>query len=814
MKKFTFLLSLLGLSASSAFAGVFVPSTDSEMHVYAIKNANQTQYYCSVNGNNIGSTSNKSSVAYFKVEKGESANQYYLYCLNNNKYVTFTETTNSETGVKTYSNITFTNSKTDAKQWKIKQESGQTERYDIFPNTVTDETSGSSWNWVGGVGHNLGFYGAGDGNSSWTFEEGLQNVTFNYTWNGKDVVSTAKNVTALIGADKSVAPATGIDYTNVGSMSPATIDASTTEYTITIGEDLPFTKSTSFDNATWYVMDIHGNHSELPSGQQYVWTYNTDNNIKFPRTDLRTATYSDNMLWCFVGDVQNGFKIYNKAAGKSLTVRKATDGETPASMSDQDDRNVFKLHHSTQAGLTENGFCFKIDGDTYYLNAPGKDDNKTLSGWYQADGGSTSRVFVPGSAIIDDALTSYRKLYTKAEGALTNAVGANSYLETGNNYNNFVTSYDAIQNNTATVEQINALINAKKGINTAAASETTIEAGKNYRLYNAKDKKYLYIKLYNGGKAQFTNKNVMSTKADKGSSVLSVVTFEKDGETGRFRMMMGGKTLGKRVENDFPILLEDATSENKGSYRVDHVGTTFRFYDQTSNVSNRSYLHCNNQNDGNDSNLCGWDAPLTGINPSLWHVVPATTAEIDMNTVGDKSYATAYLPYAISNVEGAEVYTGTLNTTNDALDMAQIEGGIPANNGVVLVGAANAKATLTLGESTAKITSNSLVGTNLYIPFTTEAPRGNYLVFGKNEGTVGFYVPSAKVPSIPANKAYLNKSASSSIVMNFGGNTTGVNTVVLGENGVNAPVFDLSGRRVVAPVKGGVYIQNGKKFIK
>lgn len=29
----------------------------------------------------------------------------------------------------------------------------------------------------------------------------------------------------------------------------------------------------------------------------------------------------------------------------------------------------------------------------------------------------------------------------------------------------------------------------------------------------------------------------------------------------------------------------------------------------------------------------------------------------------------------------------------------------------------------------------------------------------------------------------------------------------------DAPVFDLSGRRVVKVVKGGLYIQNGKKFI-
>jgi hypothetical protein len=30
---------------------------------------------------------------------------------------------------------------------------------------------------------------------------------------------------------------------------------------------------------------------------------------------------------------------------------------------------------------------------------------------------------------------------------------------------------------------------------------------------------------------------------------------------------------------------------------------------------------------------------------------------------------------------------------------------------------------------------------------------------------------------------------------------------------VNAPIYDLSGRRVMNAVKGGIYIQNGKKFI-
>lgn len=211
----------------------------------------------------------------------------------------------------------------------------------------------------------------------------------------------------------------------------------------------------------------------------------------------------------------------------------------------------------------------------------------------------------------------------------------------------------------------------------------------------------------------------------------------------------------------------------------------------------------------NANYINGWDTN------SEWKIFEVNYVEVPMNLVGEQKVATTCLPFNASNVEGAEVYTGNLNDAKDVLNMTKLEGGIPANQGVVLVGSAE-KATITIGATTATIGENDLRGTIANIAFTDDAPRANYLVFGKNGETAGFYAPSASVANIPANKAYLNASALSTpaIALNFNGTTTGVNTVVLGENGVNAPVFDLSGRRVAAPVKGGVYIQNGKKFIK
>lgn len=252
-----------------------------------------------------------------------------------------------------------------------------------------------------------------------------------------------------------------------------------------------------------------------------------------------------------------------------------------------------------------------------------------------------------------------------------------------------------------------------------------------------------------------------------------------------------------------------ALGANESNYEVRNVEAgVFKLYN---NNDPKNGWPAQVEIDANNTNyLNGWDG-----NNAKWKIFEVNYVEVPMNLVGEQKVATTCLPFDASNVEGAEVYTGKLNDAKDALNMTKLEGGIPANQGVVLVGTAD-KATITIGATTATIGENDLRGTIANIAFTDDAPRTNYLVFGKNGETAGFYAPSASVASIPANKAYLETSALSNaaIALNFNGITTGVNTVVLGENGVNAPVFDLSGRRVVAPVKGGVYIQNGKKFIK
>lgn len=186
-----------------------------------------------------------------------------------------------------------------------------------------------------------------------------------------------------------------------------------------------------------------------------------------------------------------------------------------------------------------------------------------------------------------------------------------------------------------------------------------------------------------------------------------------------------------------------------------------------------------------------------------WYLIEATDIEVALNNAGTKSYATTYLPFSVSAAEGAELYTGELN--GNVMNLTKSHTGVAAEQGIVLVGESSAtKAVLTIGEGTA--TGKGLVGT--LTPKTVEA--SSVLTLGKSGSEVGFFAFTGT--QIGANKAYVEKTAGASAVMINFGEVTGIENAVAPET-ANAPLYDLSGRRVVKAVKGGLYIQNGKKFI-
>lgn len=604
----------------------------------------------------------------------------------------------------------------------------------------------------------------------------VKNITYHYKVDGVEVATK----TAQVVYPEDQVPDLGI------LTKTAVTKIDDTNYEVTCTSNIPFTAAESYDAATakWYVIDMRN------TSGNWLWKGNADGSIVVDRTvgKTTTPTLSENYQWTFVGNITNGYKLYNKATNKAA----AFSGDALA-LSETGD--LFKIAAST-ASNKANGFClYKTEGA--YLNEQG---NGVIKTYNQTEEGSTMHVQEPKSYPL-----AYAQTYANYsdEGAPEGAIGANSYLSVAENLNAFNAAYAAASAEEATAEQIKTL--EEQNAKVAAGNASTMEVGKYYRLYNKRHHKYACL---NDNPAQVTSK-LSGTDNSKGASS---VFYIENAEAGRYRIKVENLTLGKaKLINNNPnngganIELGDDNYGSKGSYVISHVGKTFLFFDQATG-SDYSYIHAGDSG----TRMVGWNAAAPA---SQWYVIPATDVEIDMTAQGDKTYASAYLPFAVSNVAGATAYTGALNTEKTAIDMTATTS-VPANTGFVLVGTAE-KATLTIGKATAIAGEDALTGTNTGIAFADATPKANYLVFGVNADKVGFYTPG-NVTAIPANKAYINASAitGSAIALNFGNTVTGINAATINNGENNAPIYDLSGRRVWAPVKGGLYIQNGKKLVK
>lgn len=190
---------------------------------------------------------------------------------------------------------------------------------------------------------------------------------------------------------------------------------------------------------------------------------------------------------------------------------------------------------------------------------------------------------------------------------------------------------------------------------------------------------------------------------------------------------------------------------------------------------------------------------------------------ITFNTVSDvegvSNLATFSAPFATVIPEGVKAYYVS-TADNTKATMKAVEGeAIPANEGVLLTSESAEAVTMVpaTDEALATIENNKL-GNSAGADKTIAEGDNAYILANGANGTA-FY--KGKIGStLKANKAYLTLDVvgGEAISMNFGGNVTGINQIVNAEQN-NAPVYDLTGRRVVRTVKGGLYIKGGNKFI-
>ena len=155
--------------------------------------------------------------------------------------------------------------------------------------------------------------------------------------------------------------------------------------------------------------------------------------------------------------------------------------------------------------------------------------------------------------------------------------------------------------------------------------------------------------------------------------------------------------------------------------------------------------------------------------------------------------------YAVSAVDG------------EYATLAEVEGVIPANTGVIVEAEAGSY-TFEVATEAGSDVANELIGTTVNTYITKEA-----YVLGIVDGVVGLYKAemAGGVWLNNANKAYLPASAvpnKSAAFYGFDWNgTTGIENVVT-ENGAKA-IYDLTGRRVETISAPGIYIVGGRKVL-
>lgn len=221
-----------------------------------------------------------------------------------------------------------------------------------------------------------------------------------------------------------------------------------------------------------------------------------------------------------------------------------------------------------------------------------------------------------------------------------------------------------------------------------------------------------------------------------------------------------------------------------------------------------------------DQRLAYWTTGAdNGSTFTATQVLPSSL--ITYNELEHNGYTTLYVDYPIA-VTNAKVYTGQRNDAQTSVEMTlATDNIIPANTGVVLVTEgldAVSNQTYTISNVPGTVAKGDISGTTTAIALTDDT-RNNYRVFGLSNASpqsLGFFRPSSRVTSIPANKAFydLTGSGVQGFVLSFDGMETGItlDQIVQPSPEADKPAYDLSGRRVNHAAKG-IYIIGGKKVI-
>ncbi len=268
-------------------------------------------------------------------------------------------------------------------------------------------------------------------------------VTYVYKYNGAEVARKTKmqdNNSAYSAPDLGY-------YFTFTYPDNNTVSATNKEIEVVCTDNLPFTVSTDYANATWYVLQIRSNQ------KKYVVRGESA-----PYANTTTTPTTEDALWAFVGNPIDGIQVLNKAAGEGYTL--GLDGN-----------NGVMTEGTTTWNITKgvNGFLLRNgnEGNNYF-----HDFSSELKIW-----ANDAAAGDPGSAFV---VTSEADMKTLATTALNNAKAQVAVYDEADYYTysqEAVTAAKTALDAIATPADMLTALTAKNGVESAMATLTATTKG-------------------------------------------------------------------------------------------------------------------------------------------------------------------------------------------------------------------------------------------------------------------------------------------------------------------------------------------------
>ena len=401
---------------------------------------------------------------------------------------------------------------------------------------------------------------------------------------------------------------------------------------------------------------------------------------------------------------------------------------------------------------------------------------------------------------------------------LLNTRGVGYPLSTSDAYNKFASTIAAassINAESSAKDCVEAYTNLQNAITNYRSTTTGIqmpEDGKVYKMYA----------LWNDGKKVYAA-NVAGHTVNSKFSTKGIVNDCPTDNTGYWIIQKNGDVytiVSATADNVFTYVDQNAKTTNT-AVSVKLESSRMNEFGRFNLLFTNRFGHIVMYKDGSKMGEYT-TAPATSFSgdwSSEWCFEEVSTSDFVGQAVNfaastdSKNYATLNLPYASTLPTGVTAYKATVEGTTVNLTEYRTENQVlPANTPVLLTATSEGSKTF----APAPYVAAEGTGFKGTLAATAVTDANVYILSKGNGDTVKFFALDETNNTINANKAYLVVSKGTNAqALNFNfGNTTGIqNAAVEGVN-ANAPLFDLSGRRVVKAVKGGIYIQNGKKFVK